>query len=569
MNRSIYLDQQGLVHLHQDQYIGSGGQADVYVLGDQAIKLFHDMGAVPPPAKVDALQQIGDARILVPHGWARDKAQTQTIGYTMAYAHDSDPIVKYFSPGHQQRRGVQQSHLIAWTNQVRADLERIHGAGCLAVDLNEMNLLIGSDLQTLYWIDTDSFQAGGYGPTAISDAILDPLVNNGHFSVESDWFAAAVILFQLWIGIHPYKGGHPQYAANAWRARMRDGQSALAKGVSLPPACRELDTLPTDLRQWFDQVFTHAQRVPPPGLQTLAPSVVVARKTVTRDSEQQFERVERHRFSSDIRHVHDLNGDLVVQTNAGVYLNGRCVVAKGHDQADCWLDRAPDGTLTLFVLRDGRLRITTLDGALVDDRAADAADWQRGLVVLSAGQLSRVRLAKTRAGIQALYVPLAKVMRASAHMMPGAVYHQPLGKPWVTLFLGGERVIARPLPELAGWRVIAGRAAGTKLAIHAEKGGCYRRFLCQFEGTAHQPCVRQTDAPFSPVNLAVTQDGVCAYLNPAGQFELFRNIQAPQCHQTSPLTENEHLCVLNGRMYVWGADRLERLRMRTPAVSVS
>lgn len=58
------------------------------------------------------------------------------------------------------------------------------------VDLNELNVLVGSSFVEPFMIETDSYQTPSYRATAIMDSIRDRLVPTGQFALLTDWFSS-------------------------------------------------------------------------------------------------------------------------------------------------------------------------------------------------------------------------------------------------------------------------------------------------------------------------------------------------------------------------------------------
>ena len=62
-------------------------------------------------------------------------------------------------------------------------------------------------------------------------SIRDPLTPKNGFNKLTDWYSYAIVTFQMYIGIHPFKGIHPDYKPKDLELRMKDGASVFDKKV--------------------------------------------------------------------------------------------------------------------------------------------------------------------------------------------------------------------------------------------------------------------------------------------------------------------------------------------------
>src|SRR5947199_212129 len=88
------------------------------------------------------------------------------------------------------------------------------------------------------------------------------VLTDPRFSPETDWFSFAIISFQMFIGIHPYRGLHPSLPD--LDARMSANVSVLNPRVSIPKLCYPFSVIPQAYRDWYRAIFEDGKRVPPP-----------------------------------------------------------------------------------------------------------------------------------------------------------------------------------------------------------------------------------------------------------------------------------------------------------------
>ncbi len=106
-----------------------------------------------------------------------------------------------------------------------------HQQGAILVDANELNWLMNRTTEPEPRIvDVDSWQLGTKWPARV----IMPSIRDWHthgFNEESDWFSYAIVTFQVFSGIHPYRGRHDGYSNNEIERRMKDNVSVFNKDV--------------------------------------------------------------------------------------------------------------------------------------------------------------------------------------------------------------------------------------------------------------------------------------------------------------------------------------------------
>ena len=155
-----------------------------------------------------------------------------------------------------------------------------HDYGAILVDPNEFNWLAylkGNDKPEPRIIDVDSWVLGKMPVTV---AIM-PSIRDWHthgFNQLSDWFSWGVVTFQVFVGIHPYKGTLDGFARDNLEARMKAKASVFSGGVRLNRAVRDFKCIPNALRDWYEETFQTGKRTIPPS----SFDIGVAKAAVTR-----------------------------------------------------------------------------------------------------------------------------------------------------------------------------------------------------------------------------------------------------------------------------------------------
>jgi hypothetical protein len=270
--------------------IGKGGEADVFDLGDgRALKLFKgpehpDLEGLPE-AQDAARQRLSEhqqklrcfpaglpPRVVAPEALATTR-DGRVLGYAMRLVRDADVLLR-LSEAVSRRSGVTGQQVADVFRDLRATLVRIHAAGVVIGDFNDLNVLVaGSEAHV---VDADSFQFGGFPCRVFTERFLDPLLCDPGaprpaparpYTTASDWYAFEVMLLRSLLLVDPYGG---VYAPPAGAPRVSPFARPLRRIsifhplVRYPKPALPPDVLPDDLLQHFHCVFEKDRRGPFP-----------------------------------------------------------------------------------------------------------------------------------------------------------------------------------------------------------------------------------------------------------------------------------------------------------------
>jgi hypothetical protein len=257
-------------------YITSGGEGSIYRKGDIVFKVYHNgFGNNVMENKIKLLGRIKHKGIVSPEEILYDK-QDQLVGFTMP-AIEGEVLVRFFNNEYRNRVNFGIRETTAAVYEMKEIVGVAHAHQALLVDANEMNYLI-TPKEEVCIIDVDSWQIGPFKAAVIMASIRD--YHTQGFSELTDWFSWAVVSFQLFVGIHPFKGRHPQYKPGAFVERMKDGISIFNTGVLLPSTARDLKDVPANLLEWYEAVFEGGDRSLPPATFETQPGKKILQKTV-------------------------------------------------------------------------------------------------------------------------------------------------------------------------------------------------------------------------------------------------------------------------------------------------
>ncbi|MEZ4317679.1 MAG: hypothetical protein R3F61_09245 [Myxococcota bacterium] len=245
-------------------FVAQGGQASVYARAGKAYKVFTDPTHVPPRAKLAALGALARPGIVAPEADLFDPSGTR-VGFRMSLLDGWHPLIRLVPPAYRQRHGLDAAHIAARVLELRALVAHAHAHQARVVDLNEVNVLVAPDHAALALIDVDSWQLPGFPASALAESVRDR--HSSAFTEQTDWFAFAIVTFQLFAGIHPFRGRHP--VAKTLDERMQKNLSVFHPDVVVPPMV-DLDALPPTWRDWYEALFVYGDRTAPPTSLTAA-----------------------------------------------------------------------------------------------------------------------------------------------------------------------------------------------------------------------------------------------------------------------------------------------------------
>ena len=255
------------MRIKDTDFLTEGGEGKLYALGERVVKLYHDPLKVIAADKLDRLARLDRPTIIRPLEFVFDQFGHR-IGFVMRKVNAAVALPRLFTTAYWNANGITVEKIAHLVKSMQETISFIHQHGCLQVDGNEFNYMTKADLSTAYFIDVDSYQAPGYPATVIMPSIRD-YTQNG-FNESTDWFSFAIVAFQLFSGIHPYKGRHPDFKSGDFKGRIKAGISVFHPEVTYPQSVRDFSLIPPSYLQWFQQVFAGARTAPPTGQMPLA-----------------------------------------------------------------------------------------------------------------------------------------------------------------------------------------------------------------------------------------------------------------------------------------------------------
>jgi len=497
----------GRIELLDKNFLASGGEAQIYVKDKTAYKIYHDSNKMIPLTKIQELGHLTSTNVLKPKNIIRDKDNV-AVGYTMPFIKSTHPLCKLFTLAFKQTNRISNDNIVSIVKEIQTTIDQVHKDGCLIVDLNELNLLISKRFDIPYFIDVDSYQTKSHKATAIMDSIRDRLIKHNQFTENSDWFSFAIIAFQLYVGIHPYKGTHPKYKSSEWSKRMDDGVSVFDKNVSIPRICNPFTVIPKRHRDWFESVFMRNERGQPP----MPDGVVVSIPTLEFfvESTAEFETNSIIELTEKILNIFNFMGVDYIVGEKHLYKANALLPhdIKGYKTLLC---ESSDMSPVICKLKDELLTFEDMSSKKVGSINASQIMYRNGAIYsVYDGKLMENTFAKFSNKLIHKTRLAANVLDLSTKVFDGVVFQDVLGKCYITLPYEKGKCFISPVTELNGYRLLEAKSEKNVCVVIAEKKGVYYRFVMFFDKEFKQYSISKTDnINYDMVNFTVLPSGVC------------------------------------------------------------
>lgn len=521
----------GKVSLNRNDFIFQGGEGKVYGKGDVAYKIYDDPKKTIPEAKIRELAGISHPNVIKPLDMLLD-AKNVPVGFAMQWVKNGVPLVKLFTNDFRVRNGITDDTVAELVEAAREMLVSVHSAGCLVVDGNEFNFLVdGAEFKTPFLIDVDSCQTPSFPATAIMASIRDP--HSSTFSELTDWYSFAILSCRLFVGIHPFKGRHPDYSRKKYgggllQKRMEDHISIFNPKVTVPPSARDFGCIPKNYMNWFAEVFEKGKRLPPPSAAGILVAVAPQFRSV--HGTDNFEIKKTREFDSEIVGYRVVYGFEIVKTVGKIHIGRSEYPAGKHADAVFTPKKAEP---VLVDIENGVMRFSPADSK-TRIHAAPIECSEKMIVenrVFARNQGSLIELSVVDGPSGDIFVAVEStwnIMPNSSTIFDGVIFQSVLGKPH--LFIPMPKSGARGacanvyVPELEGRRVVDAKYENGVCMIVANKDGIYSRLTLKFdENHRSYDCQAANDVDNHTVNFTVLDNGVCVAANKDRQVEIFRN----------------------------------------------
>jgi len=537
----IFVSGRDLV-LPESSYLAQGGEGSVYSVNQTAYKIYHDPKKCLAEAKIQELKVLDMPNVLGPREVIYDPKNKSPIGYTMPFIRDTEYMCRLFASNFKNANNITQEMIVGIVGNMQSTLKEIHGKNILVGDYNEMNFLVDKKFTTAYHIDVDSYKTKNFHCTAIMDTVRDRTLPFGTFKESSDWFSWAIVTFQLYTGIHPFKGKHPLYKSNDLDARMKDNISVFNTDVKTPKCIQDFSIIPKAHLEWYKRVFVNGERTLPPMADATGLFAGYTQAVVISGGGLSIELI--HDYIQNIIEVYYYNGIRYIVTTNAIHQFDTEIFSFKSKATDVLLGNCLGVSPIIAVRKDSTVGFFDLERNEIGRIASDDFMQSNGSIYTMRNGILTENYFEEIGKIKHLTKSVANVAENSSKMFSGVVFQDIFGKIKLTIPFEHGKCANIAVPELDGYRIIDAKCTGRFCIAIGEKSGKFNRIVLYFNDKFTSYEYRgDDDIDYRSVNLMVKQNGMAVTVKEQNTLELFYDIQRG-CKEIldSPIELSMNLC---------------------------
>lgn len=525
-NIKFFIKGKGSIEINKGDFVNSGGFGDIYTKAGTAYKIYQNHNNMIPEAKIRELSVLKNSNIIKPENVLIDN-NNKPVGYTMKFVNDTYALCQIFPKPFRARNNIKSDTIIKLVRRMQETISAIHAEKILIVDLNEMNFLVDKFFKEVYFIDVDSYQTHSFPANALMESVRDR--HAARFDERSDWFSFAVVSYQMFRGIHPYKGKHPKYPS--LDDRMINNISIHNPDVGYPTgAVLPIDVIPQVYQDWYKAVLDDGKRIEPPaGLVSIIHVVTPQVKTL---SGKLFDVIELNMFSrkaidGDVIKLYRSGNNLICLTSTKVY-NEKGFEAKADANMAIGFTSKKDipvgfsideSTKSIIGCRlDTGEAIQTLPSVFKAESIMDYNGnifYKNGPHIFLLNLFDGVKLHLTSSIV-------ANVMENATKLFPGCAIQHMLGTYYVNIFPDDKRTFQFKLLELNRSKVVAAKYDNHVLMVVVSQEGKYNRYIFVFDEKYNTYNVRVIkDIIYTGLNFVSLPQGICVCVNEDESIDIF------------------------------------------------
>lgn len=506
------------VELVQKDFLTSGGEGSIFVKGDTAFKVYNDPKKMIPVGKIKELSSLTHPNIIKPEDVLID-VKNKPVGYTMKFVKDTHALCKLFNKSFRDRNKITPEMTLDLVRKLQEITKHVHDKNSLIVDLNELNFLTSDDFKNIYAIDVDSYQTPGFPATALMESIRDRHTKG--FSPLTDWFAFAIVSFQLFIGIHPYKGKHPQI--KNLDEKMAKNISVFNKDVNVPAACYPFQVIPQVYLDWYKAVLERGERVAPPNDLHAVVTLIQTIKKMAGSNNFDIQEISSFGmpildvlYSANLQIVSTINEIHMGRDKTAIPTGSIIVTSPKYNNvvSACAWKR----NLKLF-------NATSRENIDLPIHADAVMAYGNRLYVKSATHILEIQFNNESVGgkdIVASTITVANVLDKATVMYDGVVIQNLLGAKWISIFPESGSHLQIRMPELDDYKILDAKYDdGVLMIVGSTKAGLYDKMIFRFDDSSTYDIRVLKDISPSGLNFVVLDNGICVHLNEEENIEIF------------------------------------------------
>jgi len=507
------------IRLGKNQFISSGGEGSIYASRGTAFKIYQNPKALLPYSKMKELSSIKNTNVIKPERIVLNNRQ-KPIGYTMKHIKNTYALCQIFPKAFRDRTGMNIDNVLKLVQKMQTTISDIHREKILIVDLNEMNFLVDKKFDDIFFIDVDSYQTQNYPATAIMESIRDR--HSSTFSELTDWFSFGIVTFQMFIGIHPYKGKHP--TIKGFEDRMKANIPVFHKDVRFPKNVLPFDVIPQAYKEWYKAIFFEGKRIGPPIGDVQVIVVPVVTQTVMSNSD--FDIKEIFEYNSNIIKYISIDGTRVAITAKDLYISNKIIPQTFNKNMHIAITPLTNKVMSITIEDGSVLLFNSSDMTIPKHniKADDIMSYKGRVYIKNKDMVSEIKFVEIGNEIHAVPGHVGNVMESATKFYDGVVIQNVLGSFMASVFpLPGIHYQIQ-CPEFKGYQVIDAKYMDNVLMVIGSKKGKYDKFILKFDDKFSSYTLRKIeDISYVGINFTVLENGIVVHINENEEIEVFSN----------------------------------------------
>lgn len=529
-NTKVVLEGRGSVILRPSNYITTGGEGSVYRLGNTVVKLYTDsrkMQREDMQGKIKLLSQLKHDYIVAPRGSVLKENGTP-IGFYMNYV-NGEPLPRVFTNGFRNREGFSDKDAIILTDRMREVVQFAHGNKAILADANELNWMMSISQKKEpepRVIDVDSWSIGKWPASVIMPSIKD--WHSLKIGEQSDWFAWSIVTFQVFTGIHPYKGKAQGFKQGDFESRMKANISVFAPKVRLNRAVRDFNVIPRPLLDWYVETFQNGERSVPPSPFQKGGSLAKAARVLHVVSTPSGVLVHQKLFgdtNNPVRRIFTC-GLALLESGKLVDISSSREIAKQVSLSSEVVE--VDGGWLVCDIGNGNLSCRYVNKTSMDE--TELSVEIKGTRILRSE--NRLFVVTSQGLSEIICTVLGKPLLSVAHSwgavtsstrwFDGVGIQDGMGASYLILPFGKDACAHVRVSELDELKPIFAKAGNRFVSIVAiDKSGQYKKLEFSLDRNYKSYTLWQASTDSPELNIAILHKGVCATIVNDGEFDIF------------------------------------------------
>lgn len=528
-NTEVVLGGVGKVTLRPNDYVTTGGEGSIYRLKNMIVKLYTDNGKISKhnmDDKITELSKLSHKYIVAPKGLVFSE-KGLPIGYYMDYV-NGEPLSRVFTNDFRNREGFGDKEANTLNDRMHEVVRFAHQNSAILVDANELNWIMVMEKMkdpTPRAIDVDSWAIGRWPATVVMPSIKD--WHSKKFGEMSDWFAWGIVTFQVYTGIHPYKGKLDGFGQGDLEARMKANASVFQSGIRLNRAVRDFSIIPGPLLDWYRATFQDGDRSTPPSpLFAGLPQTKfgrVLRVTTTSSGNLRFVKL-FGKVGDNVTRVFICG---LAQLTSGKLIDLSNAIEIGNSPADCEVVQIQGGWVVAY-LGKNEPEVTFINNVNHEQTKLNLniaikrfVRFENRLFVVTAHGLSElnvIRLSKPILSVGQTW----GAMEQSTRWFDGVGIQDAMGAMYVIAPFGEKACAHVRVKELDEFRVLSAKTGNRFISIvTVNNKGEYRIVELTLDKDYKQYSCNEYVVDSPEHNIVILPKGVCASIIDDGELKIF------------------------------------------------